>query len=375
MSSTSSQSASRKNVTKVSQIEREQLKDAFILLNTDQKFRFPGKRDDKPFVGDVTYWFKQDEIHQATHVHGGPAFLTWHRELCNRFERFLIMAHGNVSLHYWDWNEDPEDTVDSDGKKLNLFNNNFMGRSHGPAGEPWLSAGFYNPYPTEHNYRAIDPFDIEHSNPAYPPIVLTRQKQKGTLEEYMKSQDVPFYTDKEIIESVTYSEMRRRLERVHNWAHNYIGGTIGDPHTSFRDPFVFLLHSNVDRLFSAWQLCKGFEWRLEPEKVYGEEKNSIALGSTSPYVIVGIRTMLSPWCGVGYPYEFRRETEQGKTEEPGVSDVRPWAFPENWHRNPKLYHYEEPKNSLHNSIVRPSSYDIFPNIAGVEYNNYDLAGG
>ena len=133
-----------------------------------------------------------------------------------------------------------------------------MGNAHGPAGEPWLSAGFYNPYPLEHNYRGIDPFDTEHSNPADAPIELTRQKQNGTLEEFMKSQEVPFHTDKEIIESDTYSEMRRKLERVHNWAHSYIGGTIGDPHTSFRDPFVFLLHSNVDRLFTAWQAAQRF---------------------------------------------------------------------------------------------------------------------
>jgi len=38
-----------------------------------------------------------------------------------------------------------------------------------------------------------------------------------------------------------------------NTAHGFIGGTIGNPHTSFRDPFVFLLHSNVDRLFAMWQ--------------------------------------------------------------------------------------------------------------------------
>ncbi|MFL6383476.1 MAG: hypothetical protein ACJ712_00725, partial [Nitrososphaeraceae archaeon] len=68
----------RRNIAKVSPDERTILKRAFLALNTDQNFRYPGKRDDKPFTGGVIYWFKQDEIHQATHVHGGPAFLTWH---------------------------------------------------------------------------------------------------------------------------------------------------------------------------------------------------------------------------------------------------------------------------------------------------------
>jgi hypothetical protein len=160
--------------------------------------------------------------------------------------------------------------------------------------------------------------------------------------------------------------MRLRLEHVHNYAHNYIGGSIGDPHTAFRDPFIFLLHSNVDRLFAAWQLRKGeeLEDRLDPEKVYGYETNTEAKGSTSPFIIVGIKTMLSPWCGIGYPYTI---STLGEREEPGVNDVRPWAYPENWHRNPNRPH-EKPKNSLDPSIVVPRLYDKFPD--GFEYNHH-----
>jgi Common central domain of tyrosinase len=126
----------QKSVRHITDDERVKLRDAFIALNTQERFRFPGSRNDKPFAGGVSYWFKQDEIHQATHVHGGPAFLTWHRELCNRFERLLRMADEKVSLHYWDWSQDPKD----------LFIPEFMGSSQGEAGQPWLSAGYYNPY-------------------------------------------------------------------------------------------------------------------------------------------------------------------------------------------------------------------------------------
>ena len=31
------------------------------------------------------------------------------------------MAQDNISLHYWDWNEDPEDTLDADGKNLEFI--------------------------------------------------------------------------------------------------------------------------------------------------------------------------------------------------------------------------------------------------------------
>jgi hypothetical protein len=182
---------------------------------------------------------------------------------------------------------------------------------------------FYDPYADE-NYRGLDPFDTKHSNPADVPIALTREKVKGTLKEYVEKNEATFYSDEDIIKSESYPEMRPKLETVHNYAHNYIGGTIGDAHTSFRDPFVFLLHSNVDRLFAGWQLRKKFEWRLEPENVFGHEENTTAAyGSTTPNVVVGLKTMLSPWCGIEYPYEYNTNTEEGKTEEPGVNDVRP----------------------------------------------------
>lgn len=207
-------SKKRSNITSVSKAEQRLLLKAFVELNTKDDFRFPGTRDDKPFPGGVSYWFKQDEIHQATHVHGGPAFLTWHRELCNRFERFLRLAEQEVSLHYWDWNEDPKD----------LFTPQFMGSAKGEAGKPWLDTGFYNPYPSDNNYRGVDSSDTEHQNPAAPPVSLTREKKDGTLKEYVEGRGRRFYKDQEIIESKNYLEMRLKLETVHNHAHNYIGG-------------------------------------------------------------------------------------------------------------------------------------------------------
>ena len=93
----------RRNIMAVSAAEQQRFISAIIQLNQRS---FPGSRTDFP-AGGVSYWFKQDEIHQATHVHGGPAFLPWHRELCNRFEDMLRLVDPALSLHYWDWNQDP----------------------------------------------------------------------------------------------------------------------------------------------------------------------------------------------------------------------------------------------------------------------------
>ena len=97
---------SRRNIALVEPRERALLRDAFIELN---KTRFyPGNRNDTPLAGGVSEWFKQDEIHQSTHVHDGPMFLPWHRELVNRFEDLLRGVNSDLSLHYWDWTQDPE---------------------------------------------------------------------------------------------------------------------------------------------------------------------------------------------------------------------------------------------------------------------------
>src|SRR2546421_10184112 len=148
----------RYNVAKISRVERERFRDAILALNAKS---YPGARGDSP-VGGVTYWFKQDEIHQATHVHRGPAFLTWHRELCNRFEALLREVDPQLSLHYWDWTTDPG----------SLFTSDFMGQPRGTAKDPWLTAGFYNPNAANQRDNTGNPFD--------PPGALERQVVGGT---------------------------------------------------------------------------------------------------------------------------------------------------------------------------------------------------
>src|ERR1700730_4331119 len=172
----------RRNIATVSQQERDRFRDAIIALH--QTKIFPGDPNDRTTfpAGAVSYWLKQDEIHQATHVHGGPAFLPWHRELCNRLEAMLRTVDPDLSLHYWDWTTDPAP----------LFTNTFMGSANGDAGDPWLTAGLYNPNPAGDNYRDKSIHSLNqptpnpstwsyapHAYPRDPPKDLTRAKQGG----------------------------------------------------------------------------------------------------------------------------------------------------------------------------------------------------
>src|SRR2546429_9822859 len=109
----------RRNLATVSKEERDLFIDAVKQLN--QVYYSPaGARTDFP-AGHVSYWFKQDEIHQSSHVHGCPAFLTWHRQICNRFEGLLRSVHPKLSLHYWDWHLDQFNMLDKDGNIVNLL--------------------------------------------------------------------------------------------------------------------------------------------------------------------------------------------------------------------------------------------------------------
>lgn len=301
----------RRNIAAVDPTERAMLRDALIELN---KRYFPGTRTDSP-PGGVSWWFKQDEIHQATHVHGGAEFLPWHREIVNRIEVMLRQVNPQLSLHYWDWTQDPRNIPNANlgggmTGTLDLFTSAFMGEKNGAIGEPWLSSGYY--VPGAPNYRSTNPFDPVNNNPADPPREVTR-----IVAGVGSAPESPL-NDNTIVGRSDYAAMRSPvdgLERAHDRAHGYVN--MGGQHTSFRDPFVFLLHSNVDRLFARWQTDPAHPERLDPATVYGTESADL-----------GINGNIEPWSG--------------------GTNTRPWAAPEN---------EQVPKTYKHPSIVFPPCYD------------------
>src|SRR6266516_675714 len=123
----------RRNAAKVTPGERQRLAAAFVAVDTDPRFVYPDG---------VTYWDKQEDIHKNAHaagqdVHGGPAFLPWHRVLIGRLEALLREADPSVSLHYWDWTNDPRASSGGAGGTVNLFTPQFMGAAEGDAGPPF----------------------------------------------------------------------------------------------------------------------------------------------------------------------------------------------------------------------------------------------
>lgn len=387
----------RRNIATVSQEERDLFLDAVKQLN--QIFYSPGgSRSDFP-AGHVSYWFKQDEIHQSTHVHHCPQFLPWHRAMVDRFEALLRGVHPELSLHYWDWNFDPTNMPADDGTFVNLFAPDFFGNADanvngGAVGDPLLSAGFYDPTPVGSEYRD-DGFHVlnkpdpnnpstwsyaAHANPADPPIELTRGKVAGAppigqwladpLAQVAAAPDWSIVAagssppalywprDDEFVSAGSWEQFNDVMQgfelgssqnAAHALAHSYIGGasgTITNPHTSFRDPFVFLLHSNIDRLWAMWQRASNPASRLDPAQVYDTQENTQGSGDVEfgePQW--GILSPLEPWAGLN-----------AQTAATGiianVIPVRPWFAPENEQNVP-----ENQQDAKSLSVVIPASYD------------------
>jgi hypothetical protein len=228
----------------------------------------------------------------------------------------------SISLYYWDWTTDPHW----------MFTSDFMGNADGPAGDPWLQAGFYDPTAPREKCRSDSEFN-PNNNPFDPPCNLTRGVQKGA--------PVTHADEQRLLAAQTFEDFDRLMRGWHGLAHTWIGGTLGDAHTSFRDPFVFLLHSNVDRLFALWQRQVGHPERLDPNRVYGSYSNTTGRGDVrlgDPYW--GILSPLEPWAG-----------PEAQTQATGiirnVQAVRPWAPPEN---------QQVVKDSKHPSVVAPPLY-------------------
>jgi len=309
----------RYNIAKVDPTERTLLRDALIQINHRY---FPGTRTDS-VPGGVSWWFKQDEIHQATHVHQGPEFLPWHREIVNRLEDMLRQINPQLSLHYWDWTEHPGAIPDANlgggtTGTLDLFTSYFMGyggSTDAPIGEPWENAGFYVP--------GASPDRDSSGNPADPPLEVHRS---------VVGVPATVDSDNDILAALDYADMRVLMEQTHDDMHGFV--RMGPQHLSFRDPFVFLLHSNVDRLFARWQTDPAHPERLDPNTVYGTESNLDVMVVSH---VQNVNHNVEPW-STGHSYD------QFGTEH----FTRPWYAPDNM---------GVPHTYKHPSVVSPPCYD------------------
>jgi hypothetical protein len=157
----------RRNAATVSADERRRLRDAILQLNHRTYPVGVGPPDP------VSVWFKQDEIHQATHVHSQASFLAWHRVLLNEFEAKIREIDSTLALHYWDWTTHPQRSPDGRGGTVNLLDSDFMG-ADGTIGSPYLENDFYRPSPPNRDFDESGKPRGGPRPPALPPRLVDR---------------------------------------------------------------------------------------------------------------------------------------------------------------------------------------------------------
>lgn len=295
----------RRNAATVTQAERDAYVQAILAIDAAGH----------AFPDGVTFWDKQNQIHSSGMVmpvaHGNPAFLPWHREFVNRYEALLQTADPRVKLLYWDWTRDPRRPIDG----VSIFTTAFMGA---------IGAGTTTPIGA--------PFE-----PLMTPVQAVRNSRPANVAFASRS-------DATILGRAQYNDLtgntglRTAMEggNYHNRTHVDIGGPqpstcAAQPATCIlalswvqqaaRDPFFFMLHGNVDRLWAQWQ-------RADPAR-YDVRAGAAPYGLDSANVNI-TRTM-PPW--------------------DGSAGLAPWTA-----GSPEL----QPKTSLDPSVVSPPIYDTAP---------------
>jgi len=280
--------------------------------------------------GNITYWDMQEQIHKDGHAHGvdvhfGPAFIPWHRSLINHFEKLLREVDPRLSLHYWDWTTDPRTTI---GDRVDLFTTSFMGSATGNAGSPLQD--FESTEITGDPAEGI-PGDGVHDH-IWRDVAATAANPDGTP---------ALDPDTTILMHGDFTSFAASLKAAHDdTAHSYIGGTLTNPHFSFHDPFVFLLHSNLDRIWAMWQRAPGHQERLDPAHAYGTIATDLGLPGNY------FDELAQPWAGVDLTGTLQ-------------TGLNPWKGDPS-KREPVPYN--DP------SIVIPASYDTAPHSSYVVFN-------
>jgi tyrosinase len=235
----------------------------------------------------------------ASPAHGNDAFLPWHREFTYRFEEALQSVAPNVTIPYWDW---------TDPRALDvIFQPDFLGsRGEGTVNIP--GAGVFQGGPVAGNFSEASGWVLNNDIN----IDLLGNRRGTSLQRFLQTvptteYPIPQADVDRILSYDSYDEYQYRLPSEGNpnnrnlytkpsfrpalegwfreddqgnlqpgfYMHNYIHGLVGgqtiagfDPlgrpnvtgllgtmnfSSSPYDPVFWLVHSNMDRLWTQWQ--------------------------------------------------------------------------------------------------------------------------
>jgi hypothetical protein len=261
----------RKNAKFLTAAEREAFVRACVLLKAE--IVNPGA----PAASQYSRWDELTGLHRMIQNafsplgsninfgHGGLgsySFLSWHRYFLLHLERLLQSKVPGVMIPYWDWTDPALLMTDTflgpNGDVTGVVRRGYfaatapgVGANTTPA-PAWWPAGLAG-------WNLPSTYTINGGQWVGP--LRRRVSTPGTL---------PSATDlRNTLDRTTYSAFQRTLEngnglvsgnQMHNGMHGWLGGSgsAGDGHMSHpdaspHDPFFYLHHCNIDRLWAMWQ--------------------------------------------------------------------------------------------------------------------------
>ena len=281
----------RRNFAKITQAERDKFVAAVQKMH-----------DTLQFSDGVSFIKKLEDAHKIAHTQGeiphDPAvFIVWHRELLHIFETLLRVADPDLSLHYWDWTEDPRNASDGVGGHINLMTASQMGddgssgigvtaNGGGEVGNPFAN---FESEPISANVgdpdaqSGLNPKDRTKDFPGH--NLIWRNVNNGNPGGPPGVAPDATYTA-----AADYTAYVPATNPPHGNTHDWFGGTLQIEHLAALDPFFFLFHANYDRIFALWQLQPGHAERLDGSTIYGSWTNDAQHGPK-------LSAPMPPWDG------------------------------------------------------------------------------
>lgn len=258
----------RKNAKFLTPAEREDFVKACVFMKAD--IVNPGA----PAASRYSKWDEYHAIHTMIQQafapgvssmnfgHGGSgsfSFLSWHRYFLYQFEKDLQGYVPGVMLPYWDWTNPSSIMTDTFmGPNSNLALGNVVRTGYFALESPGTGA---NSTPLPAWWPAsLDGWKL----PAMFPLTIVG----GLKRQTGSTASLPTITHiRETLAKTSYAPFQDALEsgsgltfpgnQMHNGMHGWIGGSGGhmnNPSASPFDPFFYLHHCNIDRLWAMWQL-------------------------------------------------------------------------------------------------------------------------
>jgi tyrosinase len=252
--------------------ERKAYTDAIYCIHSQ-----PSNLDNSQFPAAVNRYQDYAVVHveRTGQVHLSGFFLTWHRYFLHLFEQDLRETCGYEGrFPYWDFAATASNLQGSaqfDGSPYSMGSDGVYNNTgpialgpqlvipHGTGGG-CIKSGPFSDWTATLGF--IDPLFLI-SGAALPPN--TYAYNASCLKRDLNSYVAQTYTNEALVVNTVYSASASALEYnlngviggsslgVHSAGHFTVGGFMNSIHVSVQDPVWWMLHANIDRIYSSWQ--------------------------------------------------------------------------------------------------------------------------